>query len=192
MSSTQQELCGEDKMGGIANAQVRFAQLFGSETVTQMNMVWNRLYWPLLIYFIFKEKTCAQYDGLTMADLKHSLFHNFSTKGYMRDLMLNRKPIVKKQEEMYEKTKYDLTNYGRKIATIMWNHLESLSKENGKSMEAYCANIRNTLEIEPDAKDEEEELLKRMEEDAKKAAEKAGVIKNENGDGVIDLDKVVL
>lgn len=160
-----------------------------------MNMVWNRLYWPLLIYFIFKEKTCAQYDGLTMADLKHSLFHSFSTKGYMRDLILNRKPIVTKQEEMYEKTKYHLTNYGKKIATLMWNHLEALSKEGGKSIEEYCANIRNTLEIDPGAKDEEEELINRIEEDAKKAAEraeKAGIVKKENGDAVIDLDKVVI
>lgn len=172
----------------VSQSQTRFANLFGSETVTQMNMIFNRLHWPILVFFIFKEKTSVMNanNAVTLTDFKNNMIWNAHTYDYLRMLIVNKKQLIERKDDMFEKTKYALTPYGRKIAVIMWNVIEYHSKSEGKSIEEYCAKIKNTLELSPDAEDEEEKVIKQLEENAKKA----GVTMNEDGNNIIDLEKV--
>ena len=105
-----------------------FYKMFGAECVRQMNMVFAKNHWPLLIYFLYREKIDYEYKGLTITDLRKNLITSKIAYEYLRVLLLSppRYAIITAEESVYAKTIYRLTPYGRKIATLMWNFIDCL------------------------------------------------------------------
>lgn len=176
---------------------VGYASKFNSEVVTMMNASFNRLHWPLLTFFLWREKiTKLGFDGVTSKDFREADFGSAHIKLYIKALLIAKTPLLTVQENLYARAKYNLTPHGRKIADIMWTAINYYMKSyTGKTVEEEARILKETLSIDVDEKeiDEEEKFLKELEDENHKVEEarkkKAGIVDTPNGP-MIDLNMV--
>jgi hypothetical protein len=192
---------------------IGYASKFNPEVVTMMNISFNKLHWPLLTFFIWKEKiTKLDFDGVTNKDFREADFSSTHIKFYLKMVMICKTPLIQVEDSLYARAKHNLTPHGKKIAEIMWNTLNYYMKQyTGKTVEDEAKKLKETLSIEVDKEDidEEEQFLKELEDDNRKAEEadkarnkkraeeardrrakeKAGIVEGPNGP-IINLDMV--
>jgi len=188
---------------------IGYASKLSPQVVAMMNMSFNKLHWPLITFFIWREKiTTLGFNGVTNKDFRDADFGSSHIKYYMKMLMICKTPIIQVEDSLFARAKHNLTPHGRKIAEIMWSSLNYYMKlYSGKTAEDEAKEIRETLSIEVDEGDvdEEEQFLKeledeniKVEETRKKRAEearerrtkeRAGIVEGPNGP-IINLDMV--
>ena len=164
-----------------------FLSLVGPITYEGMSSIFSKN-WPEITFIIFKEKSVGK-DGVTLYDFKQQKesFNMTQVAFRLKTMLLLERPLLSKVENISEKTLWKLTPFGKVAGDMMWKTLTYLTKkERGESVDEYALKIKNALQINIDAEDTEEKLIKQIEEENAKAA---GKIQTETGTK-IDLDKV--
>lgn len=169
-----------------------------SQCTEMMNASFHSKHWPIITYYLFKEKLDPKTDGLTTSDFRDGFTVAYVNE-YLKSMSLLSIPLIIRKEYTFEKTRYFLSPYAREVlGKMMWNSLVYLTKkfsQDKTSIQDYIdgVNRTRTLEPEPEAVDTEEELIKKIDEDnarLNKLREKsAGIVQTEEGP-TIDLDKV--
>jgi actin-related protein len=152
----------------------RFVKQLDHNTIAQMNLIFSRIHWPVIIFFMWKEKLSREFDGITRKDIRNELFSYEIVHKIIPTLSLADKPIVKEIKSVMLPTKYYLTPFGKKIAEIQWNILNYILKTNNrKTLDEYVKEELKRLEIQiqSDEIDEEEMFLREIEENARKTEE---------------------
>jgi len=183
---------GRLSMASVYLSQESFLKSFGIGTVSQMSFVFHRLHWPIFCFFKWKQLLDGpDYKGLTIKDFHNALFTSKYMSAHLLDMRINSIQMLVATESLFNRTVYNLTPYGQRLANMMWKVLDTVTTYEKKSISAYVEKLRkmkeadSSLETEAGAVDVEEELIKEIEaQKVQKAITSTGT------SSIIDLNKI--